>query len=73
VFYEEFLGLPLVSTFEIDEERALHTLESGAAEILVMKIRHLNPGRRRGAGSRQQGPPVMMQRMASSAHAGLCS
>ena len=25
VFYEEFLGLPLVSAFEIDEERALHT------------------------------------------------
>lgn len=25
VFYEEFLGLPLVSAFEIDEGRALHT------------------------------------------------
>jgi hypothetical protein len=26
VFYEEFLGLPLVSAFEIDEGRALHNL-----------------------------------------------
>ena len=25
VFYEEFLGLPLLSAFEIDEGRALHT------------------------------------------------
>ena len=25
MFYEEFLGLPLLSAFEIDEGRALHT------------------------------------------------
>ena len=55
MFYEEFLGLPLVSTFEIDEGRALHTLESGAVEILVMKIRHLNPGRRRARGAASRG------------------